>query len=289
VGLSRRDFALLLAMTPGIGGRTVTRVLARNDLLSRSPEAFLRLAPESMKEEYGVRIRSAELLKEQARDPAASIGPLQERLDKLGVGLVTSADAHYPERVESMDPDPPGVLFLYGNTKLLEGRTYCVLSSRNTTRAGLELMERLAEERVLNGEVAVAGHDTPEYQRSALVPLRWGAPRILCLDRGLFHALGENLTEEPFRAARLWRYQFDPSTDLVVSPFRPESHFIGVNNQVRDRLVACLSLSLDFVEISPGGNMEKLAKLALKAGRSVRVSDRSVSHRSLRELGAEII
>ncbi|HZH99156.1 MAG TPA: DNA-processing protein DprA, partial [Fimbriimonadaceae bacterium] len=201
MGLSRRDFALLLAMTPGIGGRTVTRILARNDLLSRTPESFLKLSPEAMKEEYGVKLRSGELLKECAKDPLSRVRPMQERLDKLGVGLITSADAHYPERVESMDPDPPGVLFLYGNAKLLEPKTFCVLSSRNTSRAGLDLMERLSEEHVLSGEIAVAGHDTPEYQRSALVPLRWGAPRILCLDRGLFQALGENLTEEPFRAA----------------------------------------------------------------------------------------
>ena len=141
------------------------------------------------------------------------------------------------------------------------------------------------------GEVVVSGHDTPEYQRSALVPLRWGAPRILCLDRGLFPALGENLTEEPFRAARLWRYQFDPKTDLVVTPFRPESNYPkkSANNKTRDRLIASLSMRLDFVEVAPGGNMEALARMAIKAGRSVRVSDRSVGYRGLIELGATLV
>ncbi len=84
----------------------------------------------------------------------------------------------------------------------------------------------------------MTGHDRPEYQRSAVVPLRWGSPRLLCLDRGLFRVLGEDLRSEAFRAARLWRYEFDASTDLVVSPFRPDSEFIGVNNKVRDRLVS---------------------------------------------------
>jgi DNA processing protein len=56
----------------------------------------------------------------------------------------------------------------------------------------------------------------------------------------------------------------------VVSPFRPEASFIGINNQLRDRIVAGLSARLDFVKISPGGNMEKLAKMAEKAGRTVR-------------------
>ncbi|MCB8932612.1 MAG: hypothetical protein H6534_04135 [Chthonomonadaceae bacterium] len=133
-------------------------------------------------------------------------------------------------------------------------------------------MEERVEKGVLDAEVLVSGHDRPEYQRAAVVPLRWGSPRVLCLDRGLFQALGEDLREEPFRAARLWRYQFDPGTDLVVSPFRPEAHYVGVNNQVRDRLVACLSDRLELVHANAGGNMERNAKLALRAGRTVRVA-----------------
>lgn len=289
MSLTRRDFSLWLALTPGIGGRSVTRILARNDLLLRSPEEFIALSPEAMVEEYRLQSRQAERLKAKTKANLEELRDMQARLDGLGVALVTAADAHYPSRIESMDPDPPGVVFLYGNQNLLKARSVSILSSRNTSPAGLDTIESLAEEAVLSGEVIVSGHDTPEYQRSALVPLRWGAPRVLCLDRGLFEALGEDLREEPFRAARLWRYQFDPSSDLVVSPFKPASAFVGVNNKVRDRLIACLSDRLDFVEIAPGGNMEKLARLAIKAGRAVRVSDRSVGWRRLADLGATCV
>ncbi|AIE87720.1 DNA-processing protein DprA [Fimbriimonas ginsengisoli] len=287
--LPRRTFALLLAMTPGMGGRSVTRVLARNELLGRSPEEFLALSPEAYREEYRLSKRAAENLARDRSGLIKSTLETEQRLNGLGVSLVTSADAHYPTLVEEMDPDPPGVLFLYGNARLLESRTFCVLSSRNARPADLEMIERLTEEAVLEGEVLVTSHDKLEYQRSAVVPLRWGSPRILCLDRGLFQVLGPDLRDEAFRAARLWRYEFDPSTDLVVSPFRPDSSFIGVNNQVRDRLVACLSRRLDFVHIAEGGNMEKLARMALRAERKVRVSDRIIGYRELRGLGAEVI
>lgn len=286
--MTKREFALWLAMTPGVGGRTVTRILARCELLGYSPADFQRLGPAALKEEFGVKqARVCARLAEQAREN----DPILGRLDALGVTWITMADAHYPELVEQFDPDPPGFLFAYGNLKLLNAQTFAVLSSRNTMPAGLDLMEKLAEEGVLRGEVVVSGHDTAEYQRSALVPLRWGAPRVLCLDRGLFPALGENLTEEPFRAARLWRYQFDPKTDLVISPFRPEAHYAqkSQNNRVRDRLIAGLSRRLDFVEVAPDGNMEKLARMGLKAGRPVRISDRSVGYRRLVESGAAII
>lgn len=284
--MNGRTFALLLAMTPGIGGKTVTRVLTRNQLLSRSPEETLRLSPEALVEEYRLNRKAAVLLTQNPEAQAREIEALERRLDGLGVTLVTAADATYPERLEQVDADPPGALFLYGNVRLLTGRTFTVLSSRNSAPADLDQIERATEAGVLAGEVLVTGHDRPEYQRAAVVPLRWGSPRILCLDRGLFPVLGEDLRDEAFRAARLWRYEFDPQTDLVVSPFRPEAHFVGVNNQIRDRLVASLSDRLDFVQVRPDGNMAKLVRAALKAGRPVRVSDRSVGYRAFTKLGA---
>lgn len=287
--LSRRDFALWLAMTKGIGGRSVVRILARCDLLNYTPADLRRLVPEGLQEEFGLKKAQAERLAARMREPFTSLNDVLEPLNRLGVSWVTTADAHYPERLEAFDPDPPGVLFMYGNQNLLKAKTVCVLSSRNTSPAGLDLVEKLAEQAVLAGEVIVSGHDTPEYQRAAVVPLRWGAPRILCLDRGLFKALGDDLKEEPFRAARLWRYEFDPRTDLVLSPFRPAADYVGVNNQIRDRLIAGISDRMDAVEVSPAGNMERYARMALKAGRPVRVSDRSVGYRTLEQYGVSVL
>jgi DNA processing protein len=87
----------------------------------------------------------------------------------------------------------------------------------------------------------------------------------------MYEVLGPDLKSEAFRAARLWRYEFDPKTDLVVSPFRPSAGFHGVNNQVRDRLVAGLSRRIDLVNVAPKGNMERIGKMALKCQRPLRV------------------
>jgi DNA processing protein len=287
--MTRRDFAVYLSLTPGMGGTSLTRVLNRVDMLGTSVEEFFRLSPEALVEEFRLRRAVADKIIEQRLTGAEQVRALQDRLTKLGVSLVTAADAHYPQMIEQMDKQPPCLLFLYGNQKLIQGKTFSVLSSRNTSPAGMDQIDALTEAGVLNGEIVVSSDNRPEYQRSALVPLRWGAPRILCLDRGLFQVLGPDLNNEPFRAARLWRYQFDAGTDLAISPFHPEAKFNGVNNQVRDRLVACLSRRLDFVEVAPSGQMEKLAIMALEAGRAVAVSDRSVSYRKLQQAGAKII
>lgn len=78
-------------------------------------------------------------------------------------------------------------------------------------------IEREAEECVLRGHTLVSGIHNNAHQRAAIVPLRWGSPRILVLSGGFRCHMGENLDEEPFKAARLWRHKFDPLTDLVVS------------------------------------------------------------------------
>lgn len=267
--LTDRSFSLLLAMVPGMGGKSVMKVLARNQLLGRTAEEFLVLSSEAYREEYRLSQKASEYLVAHRESLVQESQPFEEKLEKLGVRWSVVTDAGFPEKIERFDSQGPAMVFMYGNMKLLGGKSFCVLSSRNASFDQLNEIEALTEEGVLRGEILVTGHDRPEYQRSAIVPLRWGAPRILCLDRGLFQVLGEDLRNEAFRAARLWRYEFDPHTDLVVSPFRPEAGFIGVNNQVRDRLVSSLSDSLYFVKVSPGGNMDKIATAAEKAGRNV--------------------
>lgn len=275
-------------MTPGIGGRTVVRILTRINAKGLDLDDFLALSVAGLREEFGLTQKQAQNLKAQGK-PADSLQPHLERLGKFGVVWTTLTDATYPKSLEEFEKDPPGFLFLYGNTKLLNSKTFAVISSRKTPPAGLDLLETRAEQGVLNGEILVTGVNTAEYKRAALVPLRYGTPRIIVLDRGLFPSLGQNLNEELFASARLWRFQFDAKTDLVITPFGPDAGFKGINNKLRDRVVVGLASRLECIELSPEGGMSALAKQALEAGRDVLVTDRTIGYRKYQELGAEIL
>ncbi len=287
--VSRRVLTLGLALAPGIGSKTITRILTRNDLLGISADEFLDLGPEALQEEYRLGPKRSEQFVQIRHQVVEQAIELEKNLATMGVSAVTAADAHYPRQLELYDPHPPQLLYLYGNTRLLTAKTFCVLSSRRSPENALLEIEKSTENLVLRGLTLVTGHDTAEYQRSAVTALRWGAPRILVLDTGFYNALGDNLTDEPFPAARLWRYKFDPKTDLAISAVSPFGKYHRNSNRIRDRLIGGLSLVFHGIQIAPGGNMEKLLRMAVRAGRSVAISELSPNAETMLEIGAEIL
>lgn len=287
--MTRRELVLALAAAPGIGAGTIVRTLTRVDILGVSTDELVRVGKESLVETYKWKPTVAEkwvvLRDKLVRDARL----LKEELDRHGASVITASDAHYPTRLEELDERAPGVLFVYGNTQLLSATTFSVLMSRNAPEAALSLSEQIVEEGVFRAWTLVSGHDTPEYRRSAVVPLRWGAPRILVLDRGFFQVLGRDLRNEPFREARLWRSEFDATTDLIISAVHPLRDYHPNSNRTRDLVVAGLGVRLFFSWISPGGNMERLARKALQHGRETWVGDLGDESRGLIRNGARVI
>lgn len=136
----------------------------------------------------------------------------------------------------------PAGLWFYGNIRLLHSKLVHVEDvggKADFSPAELDDVERRTEHFVLDGKVLVCGIHNPGQTRSAIVPLRWGSPRIVVFSGGFFHHLGKDLKEEPFRAARLWRYQWDSITDLAVSRRAPDRlpTFARLNTTV-DRTIA---------------------------------------------------
>ncbi|MBA3727015.1 MAG: DNA-processing protein DprA [Armatimonadetes bacterium] len=263
------DFELALCLTPGIGSGTISRILARNAISNVSKRQFLSLSPDALVEEYRLTERSARALARGAKGIEQDILKFKGRALGKNVRVITFQDPRYPGRIEGFCENPPAFLVAYGNMQVLHSKTFTVLASRDAGPDSLAATEKSVEEGVLDSMVLVTGSNTAAYQRAAVVPLRWGAPRVLVLDRGLFKALGDDLDQEPFPAARLWRYRFDAETDLVLSPFRPDDNFIGVNNKIRDELVVALSDEIRVAHVSKGGNVDKLSRRAEELGRAV--------------------
>ncbi len=145
--------------------------------------------------------------------------------------IKTGAEPFDPamKQISSSEPVQIRDLWFYGNLALLaRPLAYSVLciENRSSTPANLETVEANAEQEVLDGKVLVTGVHSDLHQRFAVVPLRWGASRVLVLPSGFRTWLGQRLDQECFPAARLWRHGFDPKCDLVISPYAPDDRVV---------------------------------------------------------------
>jgi DNA processing protein len=156
-----------------------------------------------------------------------------------------------PTRSAPFDIEPgfyePARLWFYGNVRLLHRPLGYVEGASGPATHSPDDLDKLAAEAeaiVLEGKVLVCGIHNATQQRVAVVPLRWGSPRIVVMPGGFRYHMGKDLYEEPFRAARLWRYRWDPQTDLAVSRRAPDKlpTFAHFNPSV-DRLIALLANS----------------------------------------------
>ena len=134
-----------------------------------------------------------------------------------------------PRRTEPYDIVPgyyeAGGIWLYGNVRLLRVNLAYVPDAFGPERhcaQQLASIEAAAERIVFEHGILVCGIHNEAHRRASVVPLRWGAPRIVVFSGGFQFHLGELLRDEPFRAARLWRYQWDPQTDLAISRRAPD-------------------------------------------------------------------
>ena len=183
-------------------------------------------------------------IKELAKYPTLTINTLCDRpgieelsgLDYAHVALLLGRN---PKRVRA-----------YGDLRLLwklgTKSTFHVPESlwHHAGRQTWEKIERDTEKGVLDAKVLVCSMSTTEHQSAAVVPLRWGSPRVLVLPCGIKKVLGKDLKDECFRAARLWRYSFDPTMDLVLSFSEDESGFV-VHSDTVNRAIAKLAPAIE--------------------------------------------
>ena len=158
-----------------------------------------------------------------------------------------------PRRTAPFNQEPgfyePAGLWFYGNIRLLGANLGFVrrtLGSLDSSPRELDEVEREAETLVLQSRVLVCGiHNIPQM-RAAIVPLRWGSPRIVVFSGGFQHHLGEQLDQEPFLSATLWRDRWDHRTDLAVSLRGPEKlPTFARHNPTVDKLIVRIAEKRD--------------------------------------------
>ncbi len=266
--MTERQWLLLLSLLPSVGRSRLRHILERQRVRRESPHEIINLPDETLKQEYGFPSHALNALRSEWDTLCQKIATMEAFLTRCGVRWLSFQDSAFPPALEQM-PDPPAILFLYGNYALLSQNTFTVLGSRNLSEEGQHLLEQVTNVFLADGWVPLTSIGTKAYNRLTLCAVRSGGGYGLCLSRGLLNAFGDDLRKEPLASARIWRAQFDPDRSLALSPFRPHDHEIGHHNRYRDQMVAYLADAVIVVEARQGGYIERLASELLDGGRQV--------------------
>lgn len=268
--MTERQWLLFLSLLPDVGRQTMRHLLERQQVWRLSPEDVLRLPAESLQQEFRLPPRALRALRENLPALLQEAERLEAHLTRCGVRWLSFQDAAYPRQLESM-PDPPALLFLYGNYELLSQPNFALLASHTISAEGLAELEQVAQTFFKDGWVPIASTTQPAYQRLLLCALRASHPYLLVLDRGLMCVFGDDLRKEPLRQARIWQAEFDPTNALAISPFRPRDGWVAPNGRYRDALIAHLTDALLIIEARPDGYIVQLCREMLQRGSAVSV------------------
>lgn len=287
--LSERQWLLFLSLLPDVGRKTLRYVLERQQVRRESPCEVLRLPCETLAEAYQLPPRAMRAICQARAEHLETVQRLEAHLTRCGVRWLSFQDAAYPRALDDM-PEPPPVLFAYGDYALLDAPCFALLASHNVSAQGLSALEQVAESLMAQGFTPIVSATQPAYQRGLLCAVRRGAPYVLALDRGLLRAFGEDLRQEPLKQARIWQAEFDLQRALALSPFRPRDGWVAANAKYRDALIGYLASAVIVIEARPDGYIVQLCRELLQHGRRVYVLTQRVAqlagNRQILEAGA---
>jgi DNA processing protein len=243
---------LTLKTVPGVGNLLCARLVRHFG----SPGNVLSAAPEALMQVEGVGVRLARLI--HRHTPPEWMLREIESVRQRGWGILTPQDSLYPALLHQI-PDPPPVLFHYGNP---EGTVspVALVGSRRATTYGLAVTRRLSAQLAERGVTVVSGMalgiDTAAHEGA----LQGNGRTVAILGSGLnniyppqnlelFHRIAENgcvMTELFMQAA-------------------PEAH----NFPMRNRIISGMSLGTVVVEAARRSGSLITARLAAEQNREV--------------------
>lgn len=142
---------LALERIPRVGPLSIARLM---DAFG-SPRASMEAGAEEISRRTGLSEKLARTIRDFT-PPADEIARDMETLERLGARVVTRWDAEYPANLKQIY-DPPALLFVRGNLVERDNNALAVVGTRNPTRYGMEMTERISDELARAGITLTSG------------------------------------------------------------------------------------------------------------------------------------
>lgn len=249
-------------MIPGLGDARIKKLVAycggAKEVFGQSKQ-FLEKIP-NIGSKIASSVSSKDVLLRAEKEIAFS--------QKHNVSIISFLDDDYPQRLKHCE-DAPVILYKKGNGSINPARAISIVGTRNATREGKELTEKLVEDLASSGATIVSGLAYGIDIAAHKASLKHNIPTIGCLAHGLdrmYPKIHEKTAKEMLENGAL-------ITDFPVGT-KPDRE----NFPKRNRIVAGMADATIVVEAAAKGGALITAELANGYNRDVfavpgRVSD----------------
>lgn len=242
-----------LALTPGIGPRTLTNLIEH----LHTATAVLEAGAETLKEvpRLGPKLVSAIRNADQHVDLEAVLAWCQQN----DVRIIVAGDPDYPESLETLS-DAPAILFVRGQTLPADSLSVAMVGSRHATAYGIRETERIARELARAGVTVISGMARGIDAAAHRGALDAGGRTIAVLGGGMKNIYPPEHVELAGMIA---------ANGAVISESSPFAEAKGPMFPQRNRIISGLSLGVLVIEAADRSGSLITARHAGEQGREV--------------------
>ncbi|MFZ0039040.1 MAG: DNA-processing protein DprA [Candidatus Acidiferrales bacterium] len=242
-----------LALTPGLGARMAGKLLRQFG----SPEAVFNASLTALE---GQRLPAVVAQAIHSRQPMSAAAKELAQAQQAGYRLVTWDEPEYPHLLREIY-DPPPLLYVRGNTELLNRHSISMVGARRPTPYGNQMAERLGRDLAARGLVIVSGLargiDACAHRGALSTPAGTTIAVLGCGIDVVYPKENRKLFEEIEQRG------------AIISEF-PLGTFPGAQNfPIRNRVIAGMSLGVVCVEGAQYSGSLITSRLAMEFSREV--------------------
>lgn len=246
---------LALPYLPGIGRRTIHSIAARNCALDIPITRFFEMEKSDLLARYDLPAGAELELASRKRALELAKG-ITSRALRAGVSVLTIADETYPVGLlDSLKDDAPHILYLKGDTTLLDRPGIAVVGTRTPSRKAKRAAALCAGKIAAEGFNLVSGYAAGIDTCAHTAALENGGTTTMILPHGILR-----FRRKPgFPGCRVCEERA-----LVLSEFAPDSPFSRHTALTRNRTICGLAGAVLVVETEKKGGAVNAGRNALR-------------------------
>ncbi|MFQ6104327.1 MAG: DNA-processing protein DprA [Candidatus Glassbacteria bacterium] len=246
---NREDCLLRISLALGTRQNTIREIL----LSVNDPQKLIDEGARYQLPVYGEVIESINRVRED------DVVRMRESMDEDGIGVLSILDEGYPPLLKSII-DPPGILFVKGQSEIISRPSVCMVGSRIATMEGMSIAEIIAGDLAREGLVVVSGLARGIDQAAHRGALNVGGKTTAILGCGPDIMYPRVCRREYGRVAR---------EGAILSEFPPGTEPRRAYFPRRNRIMSGMSMGVVVVEAAARSGALITSNYALEEGREV--------------------